>query len=79
MVFSLILFPGRIKPALVRIEVDLKTEMARYILANSITLTPGTITVLSEGNSLTVHCLRKDLLGDVAGSTFVRLLRKMEA
>ena len=59
--------------------VDLKTEFARFILANSITLTPGTITVLSEGNTLTVHCLRRELLGDLSESVFVRLLRKMEA
>ena len=78
-VLRLILSPGRIQPALVRVEVDLKTEMARYILANSITLTPGTITVLSEGNTLTVHCLRRELLGDLSESVFVRLLRKMEA
>lgn len=78
-VLTLILRPDRIRPALVRVRVPLKTETARYILANSITLTPGTITVLSEGDTLTVHCLRRELLGDVETGTFVRLLRRLEA
>ena len=78
MVFSLILFPGRIKPALVRIEVDLKTEMARYILANSITLTPGTITAGIDGDILTVHCLDGAMGDGIEDSVFVKLLQKME-
>ena len=32
------------------------TRVARVLLANSITLTPGTITVTLEGDELTVHC-----------------------
>ncbi len=34
-----------IEPAVVRFRVDLKSSFARILLANSITLTPGTITV----------------------------------
>ena len=37
-----------IEPAVVRFKSDLKTAPARILLANSITLTPGTITVLLE-------------------------------
>ena len=33
------------EPVIVHVPVDLKTETARVILANSITLTPGTITL----------------------------------
>jgi len=36
---------GRIRPGIVRIKPGLKTELGRTILANSITLTPGTLTV----------------------------------
>ena len=35
----------RMEPVLVRVRTNLKTETARVILANSITLTPGTITM----------------------------------
>jgi len=60
------------------VEVDLKTDLARMILANSITLTPGTITVKVEGNRFTVHCLSRELLDGIEESAWVRLLRKME-
>ncbi len=80
MMLRLILSPKpKIDPVLVRVRVDLRTRMGRYILANSITLTPGTITVLSDGDVLTIHCLRRDMLEDLENGTLIRLLRKMEA
>ena len=69
----------RIEPTVVRIRTDLKTGFARFLLANSITLTPGTLTVESEGPVLTVHCIRPALLENTESSAVVRLLRKMEA
>ena len=36
---------GRIRPGIVRFNPGLRTDLARTMLANSITLTPGTLTV----------------------------------
>jgi len=66
------------EPVIVRIHTDLKTETARVILANSITLTPGTITVSLTGQELLVHCLDESLAEGLENSEFVRLLRDME-
>ena len=66
------------EPVIVRVHTDLKTETARVILANSITLTPGTITVSLSGQELLVHCLDKSLSEGMEDSVFVKLLRKME-
>ena len=66
------------EPVLVHVHADLKTETARVILANSITLTPGTITVSLEGDKLLVHCLDKSLSEGMEDSVFVRLLQRME-
>ena len=66
------------EPVLVHVHTDLKSETARVILANSITLTPGTITVSLTGDKLLVHCLDKSLSEGMEDSVFVRLLRKME-
>lgn len=44
-------------PALIRFETRLESSVARTILANSITLTPGTITVDVVGNDFIVHAL----------------------
>ncbi len=44
-----------INPGLVRVKTTLKSPVARLILANSITLTPGTLTVDMEGEDLFIH------------------------
>ncbi len=68
----------QMEPVIVHVHTDLKSETARVILANSITLTPGTITVAMTDNDLLVHCLDKSLSEGMEDSVFVRLLKKME-
>ncbi|HIC96254.1 TPA: cation:proton antiporter, partial [Candidatus Bipolaricaulota bacterium] len=47
---------GRINPGIVRIDPGLKTDLGVMMLANSITLTPGTLSVdVDEKNNLYVH------------------------
>jgi len=46
-----------IDPGIVRIRTGLKSRMGRLMLANSITLTPGTLTVEVEDEWLYVHCV----------------------
>lgn len=66
------------EPAIVRVHTDLKTKTAKVMLANSITLTPGTITVSLTGQELLVHCLDKSLAEGMEDSEFVKLLKAME-
>jgi multicomponent Na+:H+ antiporter subunit E len=53
---------GRINPAIVKIDPKLKNDMSLTILANSITLTPGTLSVdvKPETNELYVHWINID-------------------
>jgi multicomponent Na+:H+ antiporter subunit E len=44
-----------IKPGIVKVETRLQSPLGRLLLANSITLTPGTITVDSQGSTLYIH------------------------
>lgn len=44
---------------IVKIHTQLQDDFSIFILANSITLTPGTITLLREGQNLFVLCLYK--------------------
>ena len=44
-----------IKPGIVIIKTNLKQDIAKVILANSITLTPGTFTLDIQGDSLLIH------------------------
>ena len=68
-----------VNQTLVTFDVDLKTDFCRMLLANSITLTPGTITVATEGNRFTVHCLSEEMIEGIESGCFMRLLWKMEA
>lgn len=47
----------RVDPSLVRFKTRLPNTSAKVILGNSITLTPGTITVQIEGDEFLVHAL----------------------
>lgn len=44
-----------INPGIVRVRTSLKKPYQRLILANSITLTPGTITLEMEGEEMYIH------------------------
>lgn len=79
-VIHIILHPEKeISQGIVLFEPHLRTAAARFILANSITLTPGTITVRAEKQRFTVHCLDRSLMDGYENGTLMRLLRKLEA
>lgn len=67
-----------IAPVLVSFHTDLKTTTGKAFLANAITLTPGTITVLLEDNKFTVHCLDESMAEGLDESPFAERLKKME-
>lgn len=48
--------PG-VEPTLIRVKTKLKTDFGKWMLANSITLTPGTITIDIQGDELLIHSI----------------------
>ena len=44
-----------INPGVVQVKTKLETPLAKLVLANSITLTPGTLTMDVKGDSLFIH------------------------
>ncbi|MBR4209568.1 MAG: Na+/H+ antiporter subunit E [Lachnospiraceae bacterium] len=68
-----------VEPALITFHTDLKTDYARTVLADCITMTPGTITGELQGDAYTVHCLDKPLGEGLKESSFVKVLRELEA
>jgi len=44
-----------INPGIVKVKTRLKSPLGRIVLANSITLTPGTMTVETDGEDLYIH------------------------
>lgn len=67
-----------IEPTLVTFRSDLKSDPGKALLANAITLTPGTITVSLEGDQYTVHCLDESLAEGMQDSVFVEYIRRLE-
>lgn len=72
---------GNIHPGIVEIETDLDNDLYRCFLANSITLTPGTVTVDKEGGKLKVlwlDCVTRDpkIAGDRIKGRFEDILRE---
>jgi multicomponent Na+:H+ antiporter subunit E len=55
-----IVTPGKaISPQMVKLPILQRTDLGRVIYANSITLTPGTVSVRLNQDSITVHALAK--------------------
>lgn len=78
-VMKLIWSPSRpVHPELRQFSSGLKTDAGNVTLADSITLTPGTITVHAEGDLLTVHCLDTATGEGIEDSEMLHKIRKLE-
>ena len=66
------------EPAVVTFQTKLKPRWQRVLLANSITLTPGTITLEETGDRLTVHCLNRGDADSLSDSEMERRIGRME-
>jgi multicomponent Na+:H+ antiporter subunit E len=67
-----------ISPQVIKFKTRLTGNLYKTILANSITLTPGTLTIEVNDNEFTVHCISKNQIDDVVNSKFEKLLLKIE-
>ena len=54
-----------VAPRIVTIRTYLKTDFAKFVFTNSITLTPGTITMLIRGDVFHVHTMSQFLEDDL--------------
>ena len=68
-----------ISPAMAVIRAGQRSPVGIATFANSITLTPGTITVGVSGNDLTVHALVGEGLAGLEGGEMDRRVRALEA
>lgn len=58
---------GRSRPGVVAVHLGIKSDMGRLLLLWAITVTPGTIALLLEGDLLYVHCLQRPAGPQVPG------------
>ena len=75
-VMKAVVDPGRIKPQMFEVEGGNLEEPGRVIYANSITLTPGTVTVDVGEDRLLVHSLVQQTRDDLESK---RMLHRVES
>lgn len=68
----------KLDPHVVEYESLIKDEWLLTVLANIITLTPGTMSVDLTGNRLTIHCLNNEYAEGLGKMSLEKLLLKIE-
>ncbi len=67
-----------IAPSMFKVVASQKTPVGINIYGNSITLTPGTLTVGVEGNDLTIHALTSDTAADLKSGAMDKRVTQFE-
>ena len=67
-----------ISPVFATITASQKTEIGKVIYANSITLTPGTVSVNLEGDRIMVHALLQESINDLESGEMDRRVVQLE-
>ena len=75
-VFRLSLRPqglGDVRPQVVHFKTRLKTDFAKWVFANSITLTPGTVTIKIDDDEFLVHAISEHTAKGLEGEMEKRI------
>ena len=67
-----------ISPVMTTIKVSQKTDTGKVIYANSITLTPGTVTIQLEDDTFMVHALLEESITDLKTGDMDRRVTQLE-
>jgi len=67
-----------IDPVLVRVKASQASELGQVIYANSITLTPGTVSMQVEGGEILVHAIAREMAEDLEGGEMDRRVTAVE-
>ncbi len=71
--------PSRLQPSVVRVPVPQKTAVGKVTYANSVTLTPGTVTLLLNPGEMTVHALHQASRDDLQSGAMAERILWLEA
>lgn len=67
-----------IQPRLLKIKTSQATELGQVIFANSITLTPGTVSIDLRDDEIEVHALAQEPAGSLMSGEMDRRIAAME-
>lgn len=68
----------RIRPQVFKVKATQASDVGRVTYANSITLTPGTVTIFCEGEELTIHSLTPGAREGLEAGDMDRRVTKLE-
>ncbi|MDH5556937.1 MAG: Na+/H+ antiporter subunit E [Alphaproteobacteria bacterium] len=68
-----------ISPTMYILKASQPGELGQVIYANSITLTPGTVTIRLDGGDILVHAIAREVGEDLAGGEMDRRVTRLEA
>jgi len=68
----------KIKPTIIHFQPDIKSIPGRVMLANTITLIPGSVTGELTDNGYSVHAFTPEIADAQRGSIFEQLIKEME-
>lgn len=78
-IIKLVLSPKiEIRPKIVYFDCTVRSDAAKVALGNSITLTPGTITIDIDGNRFGVHAIDTAFAEGIEDTDFAKALQKIE-
>ena len=77
-VMGVILSGEKPDPVIIEFNSGLDSRFKNVLLANSITLTPGTYTLFVTGDHFVVHCLKEEYSVGMGDASFIRILRRLK-
>lgn len=74
------LTPGRpnVSPELFDVETSQRSDLGRVLYANSITLTPGTVSIRVYGHKITVHAIAEEVADGLRAGEMDRRVTRFE-
>jgi multicomponent Na+:H+ antiporter subunit E len=67
-----------ISPRIIKVRAGQRHDITRVIYANSITLTPGTVSVDTDGDEITIHALTEEAARAVETGDMDRRVSRLE-
>jgi multicomponent Na+:H+ antiporter subunit E len=67
-----------ISPTIIKVRAGQRHDITRVIYANSITLTPGTVSVDTDGDEITIHALTEEAARAVETGDMNRRVSRLE-
>ncbi len=67
-----------ISPVVIKVKTSQRSELGKVIYANSITLTPGTVSMLVDDDGITVHAIAREAAEELAAGEMDRRVAGME-